>query len=65
MKPMQQVANGFIFICTTWKVLDKWIPLFNKYYSLTNNIILKKLYELFSCIQNIYSMPNKIYRLRN
>lgn len=22
------VCNGFVFICTTWKVLDKWIPLF-------------------------------------
>lgn len=27
---IQLVCNGFIFICTTWKVLDKWIPLFKK-----------------------------------
>lgn len=36
------VCNGFVFICTTWKVLDKWIPLFKKYYDLTNMIIWDK-----------------------
>lgn len=39
---IQLVCNGFIFICTTWKVLDKWIPLFKKYHDLTNMIIWKK-----------------------
>ena len=42
MKPLKQVADGFIFVCTTWKVLDKWLPLFNKYYELTNMIIWNK-----------------------
>lgn len=42
MKPLKQVANGFVFICTTWKVLDKWLPLFNKYYDLSNMIIWNK-----------------------
>lgn len=36
------VCNGFVFICTTWKVLDKWIPLFKKYLDLTNMIIWDK-----------------------
>ena len=42
MKPLKQVTNGFVFICTTWKVLDKWLPLFNKYYDLSNMIIWNK-----------------------
>ena len=42
MKPLKQVINGFVFICTTWKVLDKWLPLFNKYYDLSNMIIWHK-----------------------
>lgn len=36
------VCNGFVFICTQWKVLDKWIPLFKKYHDLTNMIIWEK-----------------------
>ena len=39
---IQMVCNGFIFICTTWKVLDKWLPLFKKYHNLTNMIIWGK-----------------------
>lgn len=39
---IQLVCNGFVFICTTWKVLDKWIPLFKKYHELTNMIIWNK-----------------------
>ena len=35
-------CKGFVFICTTWKVLDKWLPLFNKYFDLTNMIIWDK-----------------------
>lgn len=39
---IQMVCNGFAFICTTWKVLDKWLPLFKKYHNLTNMIIWDK-----------------------
>lgn len=39
---IQMVCNGFVFICTTWKVLDKWIPLFKKYHELSNMIIWNK-----------------------
>ena len=42
MKPLKHVPDGLIFVCTTWKVLDKWLPLFNKYYELTNMIIWNK-----------------------
>lgn len=36
------LVKGFVFICTTWKVLDKWLPLFDKYYDLSNMIIWDK-----------------------
>ena len=39
---VQRICNGFVFICTTWKVLDKWIPLFKKYHELSNMIIWNK-----------------------
>lgn len=39
---IKNLCSGFIFICTTWKVLDKWLPLFKKYYELTNMIIWAK-----------------------
>jgi site-specific DNA-methyltransferase (adenine-specific) len=39
---IQMVCNGFVFICTTWKVLDKWLPLFKKYHELSNMIIWNK-----------------------
>lgn len=42
LKPLKNYVNGFVFICTTWKVLGKWIPLFNNYYKLTNMIIWSK-----------------------
>lgn len=42
MPAIKDICKGFIFICTTWKVLDKWLSLFNKYYDLTNMIIWDK-----------------------
>ena len=35
-------VNGFVMICTTWKVLDKWLPLFKQYFDLSNMIIWNK-----------------------
>ena len=35
-------CKGFVFVCTTWKVLDKWLPLFKKYFDLSNMIIWDK-----------------------
>ena len=42
MPRIKEQCNGFVFICTTWKVLDKWLPLFNKYFDLSNMIIWDK-----------------------
>ena len=39
---IKEICNGFVFVCTTWKVLDKWLPIFNKYYNLSNMIIWDK-----------------------
>ena len=35
-------VSGFVMICTTWKVLDAWLPLFKSYFDLTNMIIWSK-----------------------
>lgn len=35
-------SDGFLFICTTWKVLDIWLELFTKYFELSNMIIWDK-----------------------
>ena len=35
-------VGGFVFVCTMWKVLDKWIPLFKKYFPLSNMLIWDK-----------------------
>ena len=35
----KKYTDGFIFICTTWRVLDKWIPLFDRYLTMSNMII--------------------------
>lgn len=42
MPTIKSVVDGFVFVCTTWKVLDKWLPLFQKYFELTNMIIWDK-----------------------
>ena len=39
---LKDIVSGFVMVCTTWKVLDKWLPLFKKYYELTNMIIWDK-----------------------
>ena len=39
---LKDFNKGFIFICTTWKVLNKWIPLFENYYKMSNMIIWNK-----------------------
>ena len=42
MPLVKKYSNGFIFICTAWKVLEKWIPLFNNYFEMSNMIIWNK-----------------------
>lgn len=39
---LEGIVNGFVMVCTTWKVLDKWLPLFKSYFNLTNMLIWNK-----------------------
>ena len=39
---VKKFNNGFVFVCTTWKVLKEWLEIFTKYYDLTNMIIWNK-----------------------
>ena len=39
---LQDMVTGFVMICTSWKVLDKWLPLFKRYFELSNMIIWDK-----------------------
>lgn len=73
MDPLKFASNGFVYICTTWKVLDKWLPLFNKNYELSNMIIWDKGggfigdlkhtfgtdYEILLCSNNGAEIQNK------
>lgn len=42
MKAINDSVKGFVFVCTTWKVLSQWLLLFQKYYELSNMIIWDK-----------------------
>ena len=42
MPIVKKFNNGFVFVCTTWKVLKEWLEIFTKYYDLTNMIIWNK-----------------------
>lgn len=42
MPVIKGVCDGFVFICTAWKCLDKWLPLFKENFELTNMIIWDK-----------------------
>lgn len=39
---IEKYSTGFVFVCTTWKVLDQWLPLFKNYLDLSNMIIWNK-----------------------
>lgn len=39
---LKDELQGFAFICTSWEVLDKWLPLFQKHFDLSNMIIWDK-----------------------
>lgn len=39
---LQIACDGFVFICTTWKTLSKWLEIFSEHYELTNMIIWNK-----------------------
>lgn len=42
MPMVKKYNNGFVFVCTTWKVLKEWLDIFTKYYDLSNMIIWNK-----------------------
>ena len=42
MPLLKGIVDGFVFICTSWKVLDKWIPLFKSHFEFSNMIIWDK-----------------------
>lgn len=42
MPIVKKFNDGFVFVCTTWKVLQDWIEIFTKYYDLSNMIIWNK-----------------------
>lgn len=42
MPIVKKFNNGFVFVCTTWKVLQDWLEIFTKYYNLSNMIIWNK-----------------------
>jgi DNA modification methylase len=66
-------VDGFVFVCTTWKVLDVWLNLFESQYDLSNMIIwdkggggigdLKKTfatdYEVILCANNGHEIKSK------
>lgn len=57
---LKSVCDGWVYICTTWKTVDKWIELFKKYYELTNVIIWDKggggIGDLFHTFSTDYEM---------
>lgn len=42
MPIVKKFNNGFVFVCTTWKVLKEWLDIFTKHYDLSNMIIWDK-----------------------
>lgn len=72
---LKTICDGFVFICTTWKVLCEWLPLFGKYYELSNMIIWNKGgggigdlkhtfstdYEILLCSNNGCELQGKRY----
>lgn len=73
MPAMMPFVDGFVFVCTTWKTLDKWLPLFGNYFTLTNMLIWDKGgggigdlkhtfstdYEIILCSNNGHELKGK------
>jgi DNA modification methylase len=38
----KEFCKGFVFVCTMWKTLHEWLPLFKEYFELTNLLIWHK-----------------------
>ena len=42
MPIVKEYCDGFVYVCTTWRVLDVWAELFSRYYKITNMVIWDK-----------------------
>ncbi|RUP38755.1 MAG: hypothetical protein EKK63_11530, partial [Acinetobacter sp.] len=42
MPIVKEYCDGFVYVCTTWRVLDVWTELFGGYYKITNMVIWDK-----------------------
>lgn len=42
MPIVQKYCEGFVYVCTTWRVYEIWAELFKKYYELSNVVIWDK-----------------------
>ena len=62
---IKEFCNGFVFVCTMWKVLDKWLPLFQKYYELTNMIIWEKVGGSMGDLKHTFGTDYEILLVSN
>lgn len=62
---LKTAVSGFVMVCTTWKVLDKWLPLFKRYYDLTNVIIWNKGGGGMGDLQHTFSTDYEIILCSN
>lgn len=63
---VKEYCRGFVYVCTTWKVVKDWIELFEQYFEMTNMIIWNKgrggmgdLYHTFSTDYEIILVANQ------
>ena len=42
MPVAKKFCSGFVFVCTMWKTLHEWLPLFKHYFELSNMVIWHK-----------------------
>lgn len=71
MPAIKKCIDGFVFICTSWKVIDRWTELFKRYYELTNIVIWNKggggmgdLEKTFSTDYEMILVANNGYDLK-
>lgn len=65
MPCIKEFCKGFVFICTSWKVLDNWLPLFNQYFILSNMIIWNKGGGGLGDLENTFSTDYEIILCSN
>lgn len=58
-------CDGFIYVCTSWKVLDTWMPLFRKYLKLTNMVVWDKGGSGMGDLQKTFATDYEIILVSN